>query len=337
MNKQIIDEAAEWFVEINEDTPERATRQRFHAWLTRSPEHVHAYLRMLPIWREGERLDTYPNDPEALIAWAETQSTVVPLAVPALGATETSTHNTKPWPGVLLALAASVAVAAATLYVAFLMTSGVYKTGVGEHVVITLKDRSTVTLNSRSKMKVRFSEQERSIELLEGQALFTVAREAARPFVVRSGEMSVLAVGTQFDVYRKKTGTVVTVIEGKVAIHSPQAAVGRETDVPLVAGEQVVVGPSIAPQPKPADVALATAWTQQQLVFFRAPLAEVVEEFNRYNRRQLIVRDEPRLKARRISGTFSSTDPASLIRFLQAQQGIRVEESRSSVEVFGEP
>ena len=90
----------------------------------------------------------------------------------------------------------------------------VYTTDIGEQRSITLDDGSTVDLNARSRIRVAFHEHQREIELLEGQALFKVVQQPARPFVVHAGNTDVRAVGTRFDVYRKNMGTVVTVVEG---------------------------------------------------------------------------------------------------------------------------
>jgi transmembrane sensor len=68
------------------------------------------------------------------------------------------------------------------------------------------------------------------------------------------------------------------------------------------------------------------------LVFESASLADVAEEFNRYNDRQLIVGD-PSLETFHVSGVFSSTDPASLIRFLRARPGLRIVETQSQIRI----
>ncbi len=183
---------------------------------------------------------------------------------------------------------------------------------------ITLADGSVVNLNARSRIKVHLSKTERNVELVQGQALFQVAHDPGRPFVVRSGSASVRVVGTLFDVYRKKNGTTVTVIEGRVAVRRPcpregsggasslsvaeekgrHAAtlgdpsastenVGEEgtprVKVLLSAGEQLTVARDAVEQPTHADIAAATSWTQRRLIFDSAPLSEVVDEFNRYN------------------------------------------------------
>src|SRR6202042_1786963 len=99
-------------------------------------------------------------------------------------------------------------------------SSPIYATSLGEQRSIQFEDGSTVELNSRSKVRVKYSKQERDVELIEGQALFHVAHDVSRPFIVAVGPTRVRAVGTQFDVYKRSNGTVVTVVEGRVAVYS---------------------------------------------------------------------------------------------------------------------
>ncbi len=360
INRQVIEEASEWFVAMDGGDVDIETRRRFHEWLARSPDHIEAYLKILPVWEDGAQLDTHANDREALIVWARTGTNIVPLAVPKPAAAEVVPRDRAPSRADVArknlyeyAFAASVALTASAALTFFVVNKGVYATSVGEQRSVALDDGSSVELNSRSKVSIRFNGRERFIELLEGQALFKVAKDPARPFVVQSGETSVRAVGTQFDVYKKRTGTIVTVVEGKVAVASQvpvpplsgtsqppslgsassgNSGMGAFGPVVLNAGQQLTVDRSVSMQPKQTNPAVVTAWTQQQLVFFRTPLPEVAEEFNRYNKRQLVVRDGG-LKAFHVSGTFSSTDPSLLIQFLQDQPGLKIEATGNEVSV----
>jgi transmembrane sensor len=200
-----------------------------------------------------------------------------------------------------------------------------FSTDVGEQRSIALADGSTVELNSRSRIRVRFTSAERVIDLLEGQALFQVASNPNRPFIVHSGAAQVRAVGTQFDVYRTASGTIVTVLEGRVAVLGSRS-------LELAAGEQVTMTADAIRRPKVADVAAATAWRQRELVFNSTPLGQVAEEFNRYNKRRLTIGDSG-LSDFHITGVFSSTDPTSLLRFLRLQPGIRVHESEDEIRI----
>jgi transmembrane sensor len=265
--------------------------------------------------------------------------------------------NPRRWHG--RAIAACVAglgiVVAATWFAAF--SAPTYATAIGEQRAIQLPDGSTVELNSYSKLAVHFSRHERDVELMKGQALFQVAKDARRPFVVASGDTTVRAVGTQFDVYMKDSGTIVTVVEGRVAILTdhlnsdsqlaastddatnrtvpltlPAAAPTPATSILLSAGEQLTVTANSARKTEHANVVSATAWTDHQIVFEGASLADVAEEFNRYNRKHLVI-DGSRLDTFHISGVFSSTDPGSLLRFLRDRPGLRIVETATEIRI----
>jgi transmembrane sensor len=141
----------------------------------------------------------------------------------------------------------------------------------------------------------------------------------------------VRAVGTEFDVYRKPVATVVTVVEGRVEAYD-QSDIGAAAPVLLSAGEQLTVMPHTNPKPTAADPAVATAWVQKRLMFEETPLGEVAEEFNRYNRRPLSI-DDHELRTVKISGVYSSTDPASLINFLRSQNSMQIIETEKQVRV----
>jgi transmembrane sensor len=243
----------------------------------------------------------------------------------------------------------------AALATYLLAPGGVYSTTLGEQRSLALHDGSTVQLNSLSTVRVQYTEHERTIELLQGQALFHVAKDSTRPFIVYSGPTRVTAVGTQFDVYRKTADTIVTVVEGRVAIlGSPISADPTSLATPrvegnnvpgqhsgegvlfLAAGEQATITPQVSRRTLHPDLAGATAWTQRQLVFDSASLADVASEFNRYNERKLVI-DPSALGALHISGVFSSTDPASLIRFLRDRPGLRVTETPTQIRVEKSP
>jgi ferric-dicitrate binding protein FerR (iron transport regulator) len=292
LNPQILEEASDWFVEFSEGALDSAARERFDAWLRRSPEHVQAYLKVAAFWEDASLLakgraggaheliarvlghdnvvpltprgatadttDELPVMPRQLAAdrshvgpqpshdrrsavsiRASNQTTVPPGPAPDLDSaapapihigvapSKTPSPQRKP-------RAAMIAIAASTLIAIvaggwFYSQRGTYSTGTGETRSVRLEDGSLVELNSRSRIRVRYRERERSVEMLEGQAFFQVAKDATRPFIVHSDSTSVRAVGTQFDVYRRESGTTVTVVEGRVAVFSSARADGPDT------------------------------------------------------------------------------------------------------------
>jgi transmembrane sensor len=176
------------------------------------------------------------------------------------------------------------------------------------------------------------------VELTYGQALFHVAKDATRPFVVASSKTRIRAVGTEFDVYRRSSGTTVTVLEGRVAVLSDERGgdSGAPLATPVSAGEQITIDTPIVVSgisaPKRTNVDAAIAWTHHRLVFDATPLPEVAAEFNRYNTRHLIV-EEGGLRDFNISGSFASTDPTSLVRFLEAQRGLSVRDTKDGIYI----
>lgn len=399
MNTQIYEEACTWFVESRAGDMDEAGRREFDRWLRKSPEHLSAYLEIAGIWNEGSQLDPHGEwSADTLIRQAlEVVDDSVVAFTPAAGAAKTGSaeqasrmamHESStpsdsskaaPHSGWVqrwrwVAIAASMAVLAilgGTLTMLEL-SAPIYSTALGEQRSIQFEDGSTVELNSRSKIRVRYSKQERDVELLEGQALFHVAHDTHRPFIVAVGSMRVRAVGTQFDVYKKLSGTVVSVVEGRVAVYSasrgppsgsplpqpvspalreisssaattinPAVRMGGETaQAPLPnngaflisAGEQLTVTAEAALKAASPDVAGATAWREREIVFESANLSDVAEEFNRYNERRLVI-DDPQSLNFHVSGVFSSTDPEALIRFFKQRPGIKVTETETEIHI----
>lgn len=371
MNQQISEEAGEWLIKHRESGLGFAEKAAFDAWLRQSPEHVRAYLEMSAVWEGVSSLaPTWNADADELIARARTENNVVTLPVSVASATVEQRAEHQPadrsnprrvWPRIFAVAAyAVIALSAGFLY----SQRGVYSADVGEQRSLLLADGSTVELNSRSRIKVRYSDDVRLVELLQGQALFHVAKNKARPFIVQSSTTRVRAVGTSFDVYESRSGTVVTVVEGRVAVETrtlktsdsatiasgqvatstPESPAARPStrkraamtagagEVFVVAGEQVVVKPEILTAPIKANIGAATAWTRRSLVFDSSPLTEVADEFNRYNTRRLVVEDADLVEFR-VSGVFSSSEPSLLLRFLRAQPELVVEETDSDIRI----
>jgi ferric-dicitrate binding protein FerR (iron transport regulator) len=397
LNRQILDEASDWFVDFRVGDIDSTARERFDLWLRQSPEHIRAYMEIANTYVALPALNpTRKVDVQQLIAYARSEGNVVPFEYTSRpnqplsraarldgeSRVEGGAPNSHPSPrrrsSRRFAVAAAASLLVATAATWFVSQRNTYATGIGERRSITLADGSTIDLNARSKIRIRFSKDERDVELLEGQALFGVAHDVSRPFIVSAGNTAVRAVGTQFDVYRKRSGTTVTVVEGRVAVypsssprpaqpsstpaaaegggpsldpqHSALRAFSSAQPIPSVlhqrsekegppagevfvsAGEQVTVTERPLPAPKQANVAAATAWTQHQLVFDASPLSDVVDGFNRYNTRQIVI-EERALDDFHVSGVYSSTDPASLIRFLRQQPGIDVIETDEGVRI----
>jgi transmembrane sensor len=348
---EVYERACEWFVEFRTDPADEPLRQAFYAWLQQAPAHMAAYLDVASSWNWMGTLDVRARFPkEVLIAQAGGSDNLLALPRSAARRQPAPPRGTGSWlrrPIALAAAASAILVLAAVLVTAWMRSSPVYSTGIGQKRLITLPDGSVIHLNASSRVLVRYSKTRREIDLIRGQALFVDTYEPGRPFIVRSPATVVRAIGTQFDVNLLDAETIVTVIQGQVSVAPKRAAVPPASGllqplsyhaspelptVYLTAGEQVTVTPARHLQPVRANVRDAIAWTHHQLIFASTALRDVVQEFNRYNDRPLVIAS-PSLETFKIDGVFSSTDPKSLIAFLQQYPGIKVTETDGDVVI----
>jgi transmembrane sensor len=202
-----------------------------------------------------------------------------------------------------------------------------------------------VELNQGAVVTTDFTASERRATLVSGEALFEVAKDPGRPFIVHAGGIDVRAVGTAFSV-RLDAGTVeVLVTEGSVAVAPPGAASAASalpSSAPLPAAALVAAGhratvsrtSSAPPEIVPVTaqvIARQLNWQPQLLDFSSAPLAVAVAEFNRRNRVQFILADED-LAALPVIASIRSDNVEGFARFLAAAPGVRVEH-RGTTEI----
>jgi transmembrane sensor len=346
-NRQILDEASAWFVEFRVGDADLDSRAEFDRWLRQSPEHIRAYLETARAYHELSALDSERVAKlSELISGAQRDENVLRLEPnapdePASGPVPSTRTKLRRW----IPASIAAAVAAGLVIWITLPKYPIYSTGVGENRTITMPDASTITLNAATKIKVKYTKTERVIDLVAGQAFFQVAANKYRPFVVRSGFAVVRDVGTQFDVDRTAGNTTVTVVEGLVALYSassprngstlppePPQDSGRSPAVFLAAGEQAVVSAHEISTQTHANIGAATSWLKHRFIFDGSPLSDVVDQFNRYNSRQIII-DDAALDGLRISGVYSSTDPDSFLRFLGTQPGIEVTQADGTIHI----
>jgi transmembrane sensor len=339
-DQRIAEEAAQWLIDIDDEaTPDLAG---FAAWLAASPRHVEEFLLASAVWHEGDSLDEGRRiDVERLLE--EARANVHPLKTRLLSARFTK-RSRQLGPAARIGLvAAAVAVLAVsvTLWVGFAARGTQYVTGIGEQRALRLADGSTVTLNTRSQMRVRFGDRVRQIELIEGEALFSVAHEPHRPFRVIVDHAVVQAVGTEFNVRRSTDGATVSVVEGVVQIEPLPQPVSARTAVTvpapgrLAAGQQASVSEAGAIlNQESVDTSRVIAWRERRLIFRDAPLATVADEFNRYNELQLIVTGEA-TRTRRVTGVFDADDPRALLTFLGHDPALAIEQNGDRVSIRG--
>lgn len=203
----------------------------------------------------------------------------------------------------------------------------------GEKRVVALDDGSTVTLNTATRLDVRFSSDERLIQLVEGEALFDVASDPARPFIVRAGDADVRAVGTSFTVARIEGRPVqVLVREGVVEVDRPRA--GRPEPMRIAANTRAVVSskavPVVVTGVEPSEVSRELAWREGRLVFTDESLSSAVAQFARYSDTRIVVSD-PVLARSGVAGVFDANDPVGFARSVALSLDARTEVQEGQV------
>jgi transmembrane sensor len=289
--RQIDAEAASWAARIDRGHLVPGGEQAFQAWMQADMRCAGAYARMRALALTSERARALGPEFDPA-AFSPTPFLARRMVLKVGGAVTASA---------LVALAGAWEV---------LRHRGRFSTGKGETKVVALKDGSVVTLNTASEIRVNYSEMVRGVELISGEALFDVAKNRARPFVVAAGDTSVRVVGTSFTVRRlDATPVQVLVREGIVEVFKPAA---DAMPVRITANGMAVApadGDAIAASAIPAaQVHRQLAWQNGQLAFEGETLAQAVEEFSRYSDTRIVI-DDPVLAKEEIAGLFKATDP----------------------------
>ena len=292
---QIDAEAADWAARIDREPLSPEQELSFQAWVSADARALGAYGRMRALALSTERARALGPDFDPA-AFVPAPSLYIP------------SRRTL--------VQAGGAIAAIALFGLggtweMLRHRGRFSTGKGETKVVALKDGSVVTLNTASEIVVNFSDALRSVELVRGEALFDVAKNRARPFVVAAGDTSVRVVGTSFSVSRFDASPVrVLVREGIVEVFKPTAVDVRP--IRISANTLAVAPPDgadIAARSVPiVQVQRAMAWREGQIAFEGETLAQAAAEFSRYSDTKIII-DDPALAREEIAGLFKATDP----------------------------
>ena len=148
----------------------------------------------------------------------------------------------------------------------------------GKDFKIVLSDGTEVWLNAESTLTYpsRFHEAQRIVEL-DGEAYFKVAKDSARPFIVRSGKLETQVLGTSFNFRNYIHSTPhVTLVEGRVLV------TGHDTSVTLHPNEDAQIGDDGTIRVTQVDPRSYTAWVDGYFYFDNASLEEIMRELGRW-------------------------------------------------------
>ena len=215
-----------------------------------------------------------------------------------------------------------------------------YATAIGQRRDVILSDGSKVTLNTGSLIEVRYSPGRRDVKLYSGQALFQVAKNPDRPFVVWAHDRQVTALGTAFDVRIRGDGRIqVLLVEGHVRV-DPVRPKGIERIIPalartdLTAGEQLLTQASGDADVVTADVERETAWNRGVLIFRDDSVGDAVREVNRYSLVPIVV-DDPGVASLKVSGVFPTANRDDFIAALEALYPLRTKAEQGGTVRLG--
>jgi transmembrane sensor len=301
-SREIDDLAAAWAARVDSGTISKDEESQLNVWLAADTRHLGAYAKARAIALHTERARALgPNfDAEKFLA-----EQGVPTEAAALSQ---QSRRRVLWMGGIAASAGAVALMGGAAW--RLVAPKTYSTQIGETRVVPLEDGSIVTLNTNSEVALNFTKERRDLKLIKGEALFDVAKDHQRPFIVDADGTSVRAVGTSFTVQLLPNQPVqVLVREGVVEVKRPDQPAATPVRLPA---DTKAIAPKDAPiatqRIASAEVTRALSWRVGRLAFEGETLAQAAVTFARYSDTKIVI-DDPAIANDTITGLYVSNDP----------------------------
>jgi len=313
INQEIDALAAQWAAKRDLGVLSDQEQAEFEAWLALDVRHLGAYGRAEAVLCRldrvnGSSVEASPTEGADRVTWSRRRVVLIGTA------------------------AASLAVATdVALNLGRGSEEESFTTEIGQMREIVLADGSVVSLNTDSKIAVRFAKDSRNIRLLRGEALFDVAKNKHRPFIVSAGDTKVRAVGTSFTVSMLPERPIqVLVKEGVVELQRPGGASVRATaNIRALAPTNAPIVTVALPEDK---VARDLAWQHGDIALDNQTLEDASEEFSRYSEVRIVV--DPAVANRTITGLFASNDPVGFAKAASEVLKLHCETKGSEVRIF---
>lgn len=263
------DAAADWVVRLGRPTIGESDWLAFDAWLDAAEAHQVAYDEAIALWSE---LDA---------------------AAPALQATlpapTAPVFTGRRW-AIAGGLVAAVLTVAVVPWGELTARTVTYQTAKAERRVVTLDDGTRIDMNAGSRLTVRLGSRVRRVTMDDAEAVFDVAKDVHRPFLITAGDRTVRVVGTQFNVRRRDGVQSVTVRRGIVEVAPTAGASGQPYR--LTVGERLDhVEGAAGSTLRTAAPDEAMSWRTGRLIYRAEPLANVVADLNRYTTKPIRIAD----------------------------------------------
>lgn len=318
----IEDQALDWLIRRNGEGWTEDEEVELNTWLEESMAHKAAFWRAAHLWQQADRIKS--------------------LGIDAHSDFEEPQPKRRWWPAAIAAsLVAAIGIGGISLGPKFfdqptaqtqLAQQARFDTPLGGRRVVPLVDGSKVELNTLTVLRTAVNKEKREVWLDSGEAFFEVAHHEGEPFVVHAGRQTITVLGTKFSVRRDKDRVTVNVLEGKVRVDDGEgqmahAAIITAGDTAISRGTSTLIAAKSEER-----VENALAWRDGKLSFDQAPLADVVAEFNRYNRTRLVITDAQVGKIP-IGGSFQASSVESFTRLLGDAYGLRIERDDETVKI----
>lgn len=301
-------------------------------WLDTDPSRADALLDVIQTW---DAVDGLADHPEMKAMRRAALASVTPEPRQAWGA--------RYWKPIAASIALLIALGGVPIW--FLVPT-TYATTTGERRVVTLPDGSRLSMDADTLVKTSYDNGRRMFWLERGRAKFKVAADPLRPFTVTVGDKVIVATGTEFSVERLKNQVLVILYEGHVSLLEKTDSCTCE--VPIKPGSKAAAADYLSPAHEmtvadgPAgdqridigavDPDRSLSWETGMLSFKDEPLSQVIDRFNRYARKPIVMGDSDAARLR-MSGTFDANDTNGLIEGLQAMFAVRAQETDSAIKL----
>ncbi len=323
--EQRLDNAADWIARFDRGLREDE-QQALNDWLDEDVGNRESLLLMLEAWDKSDSLSRLAE--------------LFPEPVQ-----RRNRLGTFAWSGAVAAALSAVAIGLFVVFsgpadtpepvIAEQRDSQIFETLVGARKTFELADGSIVHLNTNSLIDVHFSAGERRLELKRGEATFTVAHDASRPFRVVVGQTVFEAVGTEFNLEITNDQNIELVVtDGKVrvAVSSPGQGDGElgtidvpllETPVLVAAGHEFTVGGDLSEAMiiDRADIEARLSWRKDNLIFRGETLGQALEEIGRYTTVEFVLLDDE-LRKESVGGMFKVGDIQGTLQSLEHNLGV---------------
>lgn len=306
--RRIRAEAGAWIAKLHGPDRTPVLDAALRRWLAESPAHAKEFELATDVWNESSGLPGGPPRSVPVTGWLWRPN---PLFQP-------------------LAAVATVCLLIAG-WLAYSWYDSRVATGIGEQKTVTLVDGTRVTLNTNSRLLVRYDQRVRRVVLSSGEAYFNVAHNEHWPFVVEAGDQKIVALGTSFVVRRTdpdRDSVTVTLLEGRVAVApltDPDVLPAKALpEVTLLSpGERLRTRAAKRVTIEPASIDQSTGWMRGQLMFDDAPLREAADEFNRYSSVKIKIGSAEVAKIP-VGGVFRLGDSTSFARAVAESHNLRL-------------